>query len=178
MQLSHTAHRLHPLSRIEAVSGVTPYKTPINLLRDRCAHAEVILAQRPGPLVRCRRFSVDVHRARGILFSPRRRGPLPPTIGGATRHLLWRKCGVAKAVNLADCLEGRTTALTVSDVAELLNISERQVYKLAAEKSIPCFKVGASVRFDPSSFAAWLRQRMAPASVRSSRADRQAQRAS
>ena len=83
-----------------------------------------------------------------------------------------------KTVNLADCLEGRTTALTVSDVAELLNISERQVYKLAAENSIPCFKVGASVRFDPSSFAAWLRQRMAPASVRTARAERNGQRAS
>jgi hypothetical protein len=36
------------------------------------------------------------------------------------------------AVNLADSLNGRTNVLTVSDVAELLNISERQVDKLAA----------------------------------------------
>ena len=71
----------------------------------------------------------------------------------------------------------RTTALTVSDVAELLSISERQVYKLAAENSIPSFKIGGSVRFDPAAFAAWLRQRIAPASVRSLSAQRGARRA-
>jgi len=69
-------------------------------------------------------------------------------------------------VNLADHLDGRTNALTVSDVAELLNISERQVYKLAAENRIPSFKIGGSVRFDPAAFAAWLRQKMEPSSVR------------
>jgi excisionase family DNA binding protein len=70
-----------------------------------------------------------------------------------------------KAVNLADSLDGRTSALTVSDIAELLNISERQVYKLAAENGIPSFKIGGSVRFDPAAFAAWLRHKMGPASV-------------
>lgn len=69
-------------------------------------------------------------------------------------------------MNLADSLDGRTNALTVSDVAELLNISERQVYKLAAENRIPCFRIGGSVRFDPAAFAAWLRQKIAPSSVR------------
>src|ERR1019366_6765382 len=38
-------------------------------------------------------------------------------------------------MDLADSLEQRTTALAVSDVAELLNISERQVYKLASDGS-------------------------------------------
>jgi hypothetical protein len=40
---------------------------------------------------------------------------------------------VERPVNLADSIDGRSNALTVSDVAELLQISERQVYKLAAE---------------------------------------------
>ena len=71
----------------------------------------------------------------------------------------------AVPMDLADSLEKRATALTVADVAALLNISERQVYKLAAEGRIPCFKIGGSVRFDPSAFAAWLRQKMGPASV-------------
>jgi excisionase family DNA binding protein len=69
-------------------------------------------------------------------------------------------------MDLADSLEQRATALTVSDVAALLAISERQVYKLAAEGRIPCFKIGNSIRFDPSAFAAWLRAlKMGPASV-------------
>ena len=68
-------------------------------------------------------------------------------------------------MNLADHLDGRTNALTVADVAELLNISERQVYKPAAENRIPSFKIGGSVRFDPAAFAAWLRQKIEPSSV-------------
>ena len=66
-------------------------------------------------------------------------------------------------MDLADSLEKRATALTVSDVASLLNISERQVYKLAADGRIPCFKIGNSIRFDPAAFGAWLRQKIAPA---------------
>ena len=68
-------------------------------------------------------------------------------------------------MNLADSLDGRTTALTVSDVAELLTISEPQVCKLAAENRTPSFKIGDSVRFDPAAFATWLRHKMGPASA-------------
>ena len=63
-------------------------------------------------------------------------------------------------MRLADSLEKRTTALTVSDIAELLHISERQVYKLAASNRIPSFKVGGSIRFDPADFTEWLREKM------------------
>jgi len=87
-------------------------------------------------------------------FSP----PLPPS------PWLWRD-RLAVIMDLADSLEKRTTALTVSDVAALLNISERQVYKLASDGRIPSFKIGGSVRFDPSAFAQWLRQKMGPTSV-------------
>ena len=74
-----------------------------------------------------------------------------------------------KTTGLADSVDGKASALTVSDVATLLNISERQVYKLVAQHRIPCFKIGGSIRFDPSALAAWLRQKMAPASDRSAR---------
>ena len=70
-----------------------------------------------------------------------------------------------QAMGLADSLHSRSKALTVNDVARLLNVSERQIYKLAAEHRIPCFKVGGSIRFDPLSISAWLRQKMAPASI-------------
>jgi excisionase family DNA binding protein len=53
----------------------------------------------------------------------------------------------------------------VSEVAEILNISERQVYKLASLSIIPSFRVGSSIRFDPSQIAAWLRQKAAQISV-------------
>ena len=72
----------------------------------------------------------------------------------------------AKHVSLGDFLDNRATALTVSEVAEILNISERQVYKLASESVIPSFHIGSSIRFDPSQLAAWLRQKAGPISVR------------
>jgi excisionase family DNA binding protein len=63
---------------------------------------------------------------------------------------------------LGDHLEGRTTALTVSEVAEILSVSERQIYKLAAENEIPCFRVGAAIRFDPAAIREWIGKSSAP----------------
>jgi excisionase family DNA binding protein len=69
------------------------------------------------------------------------------------------------AVGLTDCLDGKRRALVVTDIAELLSISERQVYKLVAAHRIPCFKIGGSIRFDPLAISVWLRQKMAPGCV-------------
>jgi excisionase family DNA binding protein len=69
------------------------------------------------------------------------------------------------AVGIADCLDGRRHALVVTDIAELLRISERQVYKLVAAHRIPCFKIGGSIRFDPLAISVWLRQKMSPGCV-------------
>jgi excisionase family DNA binding protein len=66
-------------------------------------------------------------------------------------------------MNLADSLEKRTTALTVAEVAKWLSVSPRQVYTLAAQNRIPNFRVGGCIRFDPSTVANWLRQKMVPA---------------
>src|ERR1039458_1961357 len=70
---------------------------------------------------------------------------------------------VRKMAGLADSLDGKSRALTVADIAQLLNISERQVYKLAAEHRIPCFKIGGCIRFDPLAVDVWLRPEMARA---------------
>jgi excisionase family DNA binding protein len=68
-----------------------------------------------------------------------------------------------KTAGLADSLDGKRNALLVADVAELLKISERQVYKLVAAHRIPCFKIGGSIRFDPFAISVWLRRKMSPA---------------
>jgi excisionase family DNA binding protein len=70
-----------------------------------------------------------------------------------------------KTAGLVGCLNERRQALLVTEVAELLNVSERHVYKLVAAHRIPCFKVGGSIRFDPFAISAWLRQKMSAASV-------------
>ena len=82
-----------------------------------------------------------------------------PAVPALARH------GVT--MDLTEVLGTRATALTVAEVAVLLNVSERQVYKLAADGRIPCFKIGNSIRFDPAAFASWLRaaEKMGPVSV-------------
>jgi excisionase family DNA binding protein len=69
------------------------------------------------------------------------------------------------AMSLADSINGKSRAMTVNDVATLLTISERQVYKLVAERRIPYFKISGSIRFDPVAVASWLRQKMALVTV-------------
>ena len=46
-------------------------------------------------------------------------------------------------------------AWTVKDVARYLRLSEQTVYTMTASKSIPFFKIGGSVRFDPPEVVAW-----------------------
>ena len=46
--------------------------------------------------------------------------------------------------------------LTIREVAELLKINEKTVYKLAADAKIPGFKVGGSWRFDRSTINKWM----------------------
>jgi len=70
-----------------------------------------------------------------------------------------------QTTGLVDSLQGKTRALRVCDVARLLSVSERQVYKLAAKHRIPSFKVGNSIRFDALALENWLGQVMAPSSV-------------
>jgi excisionase family DNA binding protein len=65
-------------------------------------------------------------------------------------------------MSILDALDKRATALTVAEVASLLNISQRQIYCLAAHNRIPCFHVGSSVRFDPATLQSWIRARVEP----------------
>jgi excisionase family DNA binding protein len=48
--------------------------------------------------------------------------------------------------------------LTIREVADLLKINEKTVYKLAAASKIPGMKVGGSWRFDHATITAWMRR--------------------
>ena len=56
-------------------------------------------------------------------------------------------------------IEQKQGALKASDVARILDLSEKQIYKMAASGEIPSLRIGSSVRFDPHDFATWLRTR-------------------
>lgn len=48
--------------------------------------------------------------------------------------------------------------MTVAEVADFLKVTERTIYRLAAAKRIPAFKVGGSWRFVRSDIDRWIRQ--------------------
>ena len=46
--------------------------------------------------------------------------------------------------------------LTIKGVADFLQVNERTIYRLAAAKKIPAFKVGGAWRFRKSDLDAWI----------------------
>ena len=49
-------------------------------------------------------------------------------------------------------------AMTAKEVAQMLGISPKTVFKLARKGRIPSFRVGTAVRFEPRLVIDWLRQ--------------------
>ena len=66
-------------------------------------------------------------------------------------------------MKLIENLKSRTEALKVADVAKLFGVTPQHIYRMAANGSIPSFRISGSVRFDPDEVAAWLKERQAPA---------------
>lgn len=60
-------------------------------------------------------------------------------------------------MTLADVVEQKKEALRVEDVAHILHISIKQIYKMASKGQIPSMKIANCVRFDPHDIASWLR---------------------
>jgi excisionase family DNA binding protein len=50
----------------------------------------------------------------------------------------------------------KTDILMIKDVAEYLKVTERTIYRLAAAKKIPAFKVGGSWRFSRNDIDRWI----------------------
>ena len=46
--------------------------------------------------------------------------------------------------------------MTVKEVAEYLRVNQRTVYRLAVERKLPGFKVGATWRFKRSDIDGWI----------------------
>ena len=51
-----------------------------------------------------------------------------------------------------------TKILTIKEVSDYLKVTERTIYRLAAEKKIPAFKVGGSWRFSLEDIDRWIKQ--------------------
>lgn len=46
--------------------------------------------------------------------------------------------------------------LSVKDIAKLLNISEKTIYRMIRSETIPCFRVGGQWRFDRGEINSWI----------------------
>lgn len=60
--------------------------------------------------------------------------------------------------SIADQILSTSHAMKVSELAEILNVSRAFLYRLAADRRLPSFRLGGAVRFDPKAVAAWLRK--------------------
>jgi excisionase family DNA binding protein len=58
---------------------------------------------------------------------------------------------------LAEIVEGKKEALRVTEVARILGVSIKKIYRMAALGQIPSLKISNSIRFDPQEVATWLR---------------------
>jgi excisionase family DNA binding protein len=47
--------------------------------------------------------------------------------------------------------------MTIKEVADYLKVTERTIYRLAAAKQVPAFKVGGSWRFSRSEIDQWIK---------------------
>ena len=63
-------------------------------------------------------------------------------------------------MSLADQLRSKKRALTVEELADLLGVAIRTVYKEVEDDHIPFFCVRSSIRFDPHEVADWLEGKM------------------
>lgn len=54
--------------------------------------------------------------------------------------------------------------LTIKQVAEYLKVTDRTIYRLAAAKKIPAFKVGGTWRFSLSDIESWIKHQSMPES--------------
>ncbi|WP_297500112.1 helix-turn-helix domain-containing protein [Ferrovum sp.] len=48
--------------------------------------------------------------------------------------------------------------ITIKELAEYLKVTERTIYRLAAIKKIPAFKVGGTWRFSRADIDSWIKQ--------------------
>ena len=68
-------------------------------------------------------------------------------------------------MNLVEKLEARSGAMKVAELCELLGVDDKHIYRMAARGSLPSFRVGGAVRFDPQEVAKWLRLKYASGSA-------------
>jgi len=69
------------------------------------------------------------------------------TLGERSSHQLMSLASRVKAIH---------HAITAEELADLLKVSRLTILRRAKRGTIPCFRVGSCVRFDPANISRWL----------------------
>lgn len=68
-----------------------------------------------------------------------------------------------KKMQIIETLENRKDAVKVSELARLLSVTPKHIYKTRAAGRIPgAFRVNRALRFDPQILAEWLKGELMP----------------
>ena len=62
----------------------------------------------------------------------------------------------SESESLASLVRQRRTAWTAEELAEVLSLSRKHIYKMAKKGRMPSLRIGGAIRFDPHATAAWL----------------------
>ena len=63
-----------------------------------------------------------------------------------------------RVMSLVSKILARKGAMTADDLADVLGVSRLTILRRAKRGSIPSFRIGSCVRFDPANIAQWLKQ--------------------
>ena len=68
-----------------------------------------------------------------------------------------------KGKTIADQIAERRSALSLKEFSEMVGISYDAAFDMAKDGRLPVMRIGSSIRLDPATTAAWLRQRTSSA---------------
>jgi len=60
-------------------------------------------------------------------------------------------------IDIPTRIERQRKAMTVKQLADLVQLSTKQIYELVGKGHIPSYRISGAIRFDPHHTAVWLR---------------------
>lgn len=67
--------------------------------------------------------------------------------------------GVLPSMSIIETVANRSTAMTIEELGTLLSQSVKTLYKAVRAGRLPAYRIGGSIRLDPTDVAEWLRNR-------------------